>query len=143
MVSLNILCFSETLSLLMAITKTTTIDLKWMEIALPLRVCLGRRQPLEKTLLTIAEEQILSNGELTDGLLLSTFLRFVGSKWSAMMEYLRPGSLNFFNDMSATIVLLKFYFTTSEMFTAFEITVLLYRYQSFERAEPSFGQEFV
>lgn len=143
MVSLNILCFSETLSLLMAITKTTTIDLKWMEIALPLRVCLRRWQPLEKTLLTIAEEQILSDGELTDGLLLSTFLCSVGSKWSAMMEYLRPGSLNFFNDMSATIVLLKFYFTTSEMFTAFEITVLLYRYQSFERAEPWFGKEFV
>ena len=56
-------------SLVMAIPKTTvTTDRKWLEIAPPRRVCVGRRRPLEKTLRPIAEERSLSNGELLDGL---------------------------------------------------------------------------
>nr|ABK21620.1 unknown [Picea sitchensis] len=53
----------------MAIPKTTaTADMRWMEIAPPRRVCMGRRRPFEKKLLPIAEERSLNNGELMDGL---------------------------------------------------------------------------
>jgi len=53
----------------MAIPKTTvTTDKKWLEMAPPRRVCVGRRRPLEKTLRPIAEDCSLSNGELMDGL---------------------------------------------------------------------------
>ena len=56
-------------SLVMVIPKTTaTTDMRWMEIAPPRRVSMGRRRPLEKPLRTIAEERSLSNGELMDGL---------------------------------------------------------------------------
>lgn len=64
----------------MVIPKTAAADLKWMEIAPPRRVSLGRRRPFEKTLLPIAEERILSDGELTDGLLLSAFPAVCGFK---------------------------------------------------------------
>nr|ABK25633.1 unknown [Picea sitchensis] len=53
----------------MAIPKTmATSDMRWMEIAPPRRVCMGRRRPFEKTLRPIAEERSLSNCELMDGL---------------------------------------------------------------------------
>ena len=57
----------------MAIPNTVAADKKWMEIAPPRRIYLGRRRYFEKTLVPIAEERILSDGELTNGLLLSAF----------------------------------------------------------------------
>nr|ABK22230.1 unknown [Picea sitchensis] len=64
----------------MAILKTTAkTDMRWMEIAPPRRVCMGRRRPVEKALRPIAEERSLSNGELMDGLC-PTFPAVIGFK---------------------------------------------------------------
>lgn len=56
------------MTLVMAVSKTAAGDIKWMEIAPPQRVCVGRRRPFEKMLFPIAEERSLSNSELMDGL---------------------------------------------------------------------------
>jgi hypothetical protein len=57
------------LTLVLAIPMTTaTTDMRWIEIAPPQRVFMGRRRALEKTLRPITEERSLSNGELMDGL---------------------------------------------------------------------------